>query len=250
MSRTILTISEKGGFLFKAICNGLRESNYEVIDLDLQKDRMPDPAEIPDMVIVYLSPDLFVRTKCFQSLSEAYITSDVNKKIYLIGSPEEFIHAERLLSPEAVWAHFARPVNVQDVISQLEKDTSTSPGLKPQILLVDDDPVSMRVMEDWLSGSFRVTITNSGADALEYMSHNAVDLVLLDYEMPIMNGPAVLQAMRSNLATHSIPVMFLTAKDDMESVQNAISLKPERYILKSIPREALVRIIEDFFYEK
>ena len=249
MSRSVLAISEKGGFLFKAICSGLREADYEVIDLDLQKDKMPESGEIPDIVIFYLSPELFPRTKCFQAVSEAYITSEVNKKIYLIGSPEEFEQAERLLSAEAVWAHFTRPVNVQEIITQLEKDTSTSPGLKPQILLVDDDPISMRVMEDWLSGSFRVNIINSGADALEYMSRNAVDLVLLDYEMPVMNGPAVLQAMRSNRVTQNIPVMFLTAKDDMESVQNAISLKPERYILKSMPRDELVKIIENFFHK-
>ncbi len=249
MSRAVLAISEKGGFLFKAICSGLREAGYEVTDLDLMKDKMLEPDEIPDNIIVYLSPELFLRTKCFQALSEAYISSDVNKRIYLIGSPEEYTQAERLLSSEAVWAHFTRPVNVQDIVAQLEKDTTTSPGLKPQILLVDDDPISMRVMEDWLSGSFRVSIINSGADALEYMARNEVDLVLLDYEMPIMNGPAVLQAMRSNRATQNIPVMFLTAKDDMESVQTAISLKPERYILKTMPRDELVKIIENFFHK-
>ena len=74
-----------------------------------------------------------------------------------------------------------------------------------------------------------------------------MDLVLLDYEMPVMNGPDVLKEIREMPAIKDIPVIFLTAKDDKESVMSVIRLKPAKYLLKSMPKEKLISSIDDFF---
>ena len=90
-------------------------------------------------------------------------------------------------------------------------------------------------------------MASSGKIALSFMVQNPVDLILLDYEMPVMNGPEVLKAIRDTQSIKHIPVIFLTAKDDKESVMKVISLKPAKYLLKSMPKEKLIGAIDDFF---
>ena len=84
-------------------------------------------------------------------------------------------------------------------------------------------------------------------NALTLLVKNKIDLVLLDYEMPVVSGAQVLGMIRSEPATKDTPVIMLTAKDDKESVMSVLSLKPEKYMLKSMPPGMWVKEIDDFF---
>ena len=90
-------------------------------------------------------------------------------------------------------------------------------------------------------------MASSGKIALSFLAQNPVDLVLLDYEMPVMSGPDVLKDIRNTQSIKDLPVIFLTAKDDKESVMKVVALKPEKYLLKSMPKEKLIAAIDDFF---
>lgn len=120
-------------------------------------------------------------------------------------------------------------------------------GKKKSILLVDDDATFLKMVKDWLSDSYRVTIVSSGMQAITYIAKNTPDLILLDYEMPITTGPQVLEMIRSESATSTIPVIFLTGKDDKESVTKVLALKPEGYILKNTGKKKLLEQIANFF---
>ena len=65
--------------------------------------------------------------------------------------------------------------------------------------------------------------------------------------MPVTDGPQVLEMLRADNETKSIPVIFLTGKSDRESVMAVLSLKPEGYFLKSIEREELLNNLKEFF---
>jgi DNA-binding NarL/FixJ family response regulator len=71
--------------------------------------------------------------------------------------------------------------------------------------------------------------------------------VLLDYEMPVVNGKQVLEMIRTENEFSDIPVMFLTGKNDRESIEQVMSLKPEGYILKTTKPEQIVQMIDEFF---
>lgn len=77
-----------------------------------------------------------------------------------------------------------------------------------------------------------------------------MDLILLDYEMPVTDGPQVLEMLRSDDETKSIPVIFLTGKDDKESVMSVLALKPEGYILKTSGKEEIENTLRTFFVNK
>ena len=90
----------------------------------------------------------------------------------------------------------------------------------------------------------------SGVQAFKYLGKNKVDLILLDYEMPVTSGPQVFEMLRGDEETNSIPIMFLTGKSDKESVMAVLTLKPDGYFLKSIQREELLRRLQDYFSNK
>ena len=74
-----------------------------------------------------------------------------------------------------------------------------------------------------------------------------VDLVLLDYKMPTMDGPSVLEAIRNDKRLANLPVIFLTANNDRQSVINVMQLKPDGYILKSKSPDEIKEAVIDFF---
>ena len=121
---------------------------------------------------------------------------------------------------------------------------------RKNILLVDDDNTFLKTVKGWLSEAYRVTIVSSGAQALMYIADNKPDLILLDYEMPVTSGPQVLEMIRSETKTDTIPVIFLTGKGDRESVLKVLALKPDGYLLKSMEKAALLKSLEEFFEKK
>ena len=121
---------------------------------------------------------------------------------------------------------------------------------KKKILVVDDDPTYIGVIREWLREKYKVGMANSGAQALQWLGANSCDLILLDFEMPVISGPKVLEMLRSDPDTALIPVFFLTSKNDKDSVMQVMSLHPENYLLKSIERGELLHKLDIFFQSR
>lgn len=111
---------------------------------------------------------------------------------------------------------------------------------KNSILLVDDDPVMLATMEIFLEDFYAVTTVTSGKLALDFLSRHTVDLILLDYMMPEMNGPEVFQNIRSCFPQLPVPIIFLTGVSDKELVIKGISLRPKDYLLKPVSKKDLL----------
>ncbi len=88
---------------------------------------------------------------------------------------------------------------------------------KPLILAVDDDEINLLLMEKILGPDVEIATRRDGSEALDYLAANSVDLVLLDYVMPDMNGLEVLKHMKQSRAEmKNVPVIILTADVDMD----------------------------------
>ena len=85
---------------------------------------------------------------------------------------------------------------------------------KPPVLAVDDDNFNLKMIERILSKEVELTTVTNGHEALEFLSNHSVDLVLLDYKMPDMDGLEVLSCIKQRAETKNIPVIILTADDD------------------------------------
>ena len=112
------------------------------------------------------------------------------------------------------------------------------------IFLVDDDPTNLAVGASALEGQYDVLRLNSGERLLKKLEKSIPDLILLDVEMPEMNGYDVIKLLKGNPGTASIPVIFLTAKSDVESELTGLSLGATDYILKPFSPPLLLKRIE------
>ncbi len=111
------------------------------------------------------------------------------------------------------------------------------------ILVVDDAPMMLKTIKEHLHNEFDIATAVSGSIALKFLEKKKTDLILLDFEMPVENGPAVLAKLRANKATREIPVVFLTGVSEREKIQEALALKPQGYLLKPIDRDKLLGVI-------
>lgn len=82
------------------------------------------------------------------------------------------------------------------------------------ILIVDDDKINLTVARNALSGTYKVTAVTSGEQALKFFQNNLCDLILLDINMPEMDGFEVMAKIRDIPEAADIPIIFLTADND------------------------------------
>ena len=116
--------------------------------------------------------------------------------------------------------------------------------MKKCILVVDDDSMNLARTKKILGKDYVVFCASSGTEALNTLRREEVDLVLLDIEMPRMNGFETFERMKDFGA--DIPVIFLTASGDEEDVMSAIRLGAVNYLKKPFyPEELLKRVAKE-----
>ena len=115
-----------------------------------------------------------------------------------------------------------------------------------RILVIDDNPLMLKVIKEHLHEDYDLATATSGQVALRFLQRRQVDLILLDYEMPDEDGPAVLKKLRANEQTADVPVVFLTGISDRKKIQKALMLQPDGYLLKPIDHEKLINTIKQY----
>lgn len=111
---------------------------------------------------------------------------------------------------------------------------------RKHILIVDDDPVMLKVIKKHLEDKYDVGTALNGNLALKFLESKRTDLILLDYEMPGDDGPTVMGKIRSLPLNRNIPIVFLTGVADSSRIQKVLMQKPEGYLLKPIDKEKLM----------
>ncbi len=103
------------------------------------------------------------------------------------------------------------------------------------ILVADDEPASLAVLVELLEPEYRVRIAQSGQHALQAAANEPrPDLILLDIQMPDLGGYQVLEALRAQAVTQEIPVIFVTARAEIEDEERGLELGAADFIVKPI----------------
>ena len=119
----------------------------------------------------------------------------------------------------------------------MEKSRST-------IIVVDDDITNLTITKNTLIGKYDILTAPSGAKLFSLLEKIVPDLILLDIEIPGMNGYEIIGELKSNPATAEIPVIFLTSTIDPESEVNGLNLGAIDYITKPFSSELLLKRID------
>ncbi|MDK2047971.1 GGDEF domain-containing response regulator, partial [Aliarcobacter butzleri] len=112
----------------------------------------------------------------------------------------------------------------------------------PTILVVDDMTTTLLLLHDLLKDTYEVKIAKSGTKALEILeSPNDIDLILLDIEMPDINGYDVCKRIKNNETIRNIPIIFITGRTSQEDEEYGLNLGAIDYITKPF-NKAIVKL--------
>lgn len=127
----------------------------------------------------------------------------------------------------------------------MENFAKKSGNEKKHILIVDDDRTILKMLKTALSDKYDVTTMANGIVVDKFLETKIVDLIVLDYEMPVETGADVFRKIKKNPKTANIPVCFLTGVSEREKILEVMSLKPHGYLLKPIDIDMLKSTISD-----
>ena len=253
--KSITILCFKFSVVMKGIEKNLKDLGYAVYSITGDFDPVATCVSRMDLFIMYLPDDIMDDTIKQKKLAQLCQTiKGGGSTIAIIG---ELKYQQELLlaMPQLAEFHwFNRPIEMNSFSAELEKiftakakhnAAPVQEGPK-RILIVDDDPSYAGMVREWIKEIYHVDIVTAGMMAVSFLVKNQVDLILLDYEMPVMDGPQVLQMLRSRPDTKDIPIVFLTGVGTREEVERVMALKPNGYILKSSPRDQIIKHLVEY----
>ncbi len=247
MATKILLISRGAAFMTDALANNLRKSGFEtsVVDADIKK--IAKERESTDIYLIYAGNFVFETPEVLVFLKD--VLSEDEKTVTVVGYTEEIAEIRNSVTANLIAAEFERPFDMKVLIAELEKIARVNEERKKgkHILLVDDDVMYLKLMQEWLSVRYNITISRSGMQAITYIANHTPDLILLDYDMPITTGTQVMEMIRSEPHSANIPIIFLTGNSNRDSVMKVMALKPQGYLLKSMEKNQILESIDHFF---
>lgn len=113
-----------------------------------------------------------------------------------------------------------------------------------RILVIDDDPFVLDLVSLMLRDKHHILTARSAEEGLKAIGDNSIDLILLDWMMPGMDGINLLVKLKAEDATKNIPVIFLSGKTVDEEVMHAVECGAQGYITKPFKRKDLIGKIE------
>ncbi|MBO7336727.1 MAG: response regulator, partial [Lachnospiraceae bacterium] len=240
-------IGVKESFLIRVLIKKLGECGISALFSPAAIDEIDRRIEGVKMLTYYFDNETSINPGLLTFIADRL--AETGKKIAVIGEKDVMTKTCEKIGSARVFGRFARPLDTDDFIATARKRLTDirDMGERRSILIVDDDATYIGVIRGWLREEYKVSMANSGLQAIRWLAKNHADLILLDYEMPVTSGPQVLEMLRSEPETKNIPVIFLTGKGDKQSVMQVVSLKPEGYLLKTIKEHELKKELEEFF---
>ncbi len=142
-------------------------------------------------------------------------------------------------------AQASEPAAAQRPVMQRQSAPSDYDPDKRRILVVDDDITMLKTIKLYLQDQYTVAVAPSGRTALHFLKTATVDLILLDYMMPDLNGSQVLTNLRLTERTAGIPVIFLTGVSDRDKIKEILGMNVQGYILKPVDNARLHEIVQN-----
>ncbi len=252
----ILLCSNTHGALYDVGEILLNTGSFEVLDFEKGFDNAIAALRLatPDLLIINLSD--FESNHYVSLLS---LTSELKgMPILVYGTTLEYTtfnamymgsslpQLEKPAEGDKILRTVARALDMSDaeadeLISMIEPKGNTD---KKHILIVDDNAILLRSLKTLLQQDYRVTLAKTGEGAIKAINRDVPDIVILDFDMPDMNGYEVLKHIREDENTKNLKVIFLTGVSDRKNIAEVMKFDPSGYLLKPVNHKTLFAAIE------
>ena len=244
--RNVVIVLHQFSVVVKGIEKKLLDKGYHVDMVTENFEKAVELTVSADAFLLYLPSDIMENKRIYSEF--AMLSTALQEKkasIIMLGEKKYHHEFEESMPNLRDYLWYDRPVDMDELDRVLIKviDEGGVSSVRKRILIVDDDHLYAGMVREWLKDLYRVDVVTAGMQAITFLLKNPVDLILLDYEMPIVDGPQVLQMLRQDQNTANIPVLFLTGVGTKEEVARVMALKPDGYVLKSTTRESLLQYI-------
>ena len=226
------------------------------------KGDVPIPAALP------------VLDRAARDILDAYAASSVSIYLHAFGGADPVAHAAHdagdaavvtsialragdaalgrveVRSREPLSAHAAaqiesRALQLADVLESARATREAESEPRGTILVADDDPGIRSLLRLVLSKrGFTVVDVANGAEALEQIRRSRPDLVLIDWVMPVLDGPETVRQLKADPATHDIPVVMLSSQSHVDEKVEALEAGVQDFVLKPFESRELVARLE------
>lgn len=188
----ILLLFDTPSLLVKSMGDLFTTKGHYVITSNLDMKELGKITEKQDAIIIFADGDLSDNTEELVYIKDKAAEQD--SAIFAAGDETEINVLKKTIKESQIQGIFQRPVNIKNVVDFVDAYLKDEKRLaKKKILVVDDSGAMLRNVKGWLEDKYQVILANSGAMAIKYLTLDRPDLVLLDYEMPIIDGKQVLQ---------------------------------------------------------
>ena len=263
MSKIKVLLTGKGSVIIDDFFNHLN-LDFDLLTTSFRYEDISKHIEIfsPDIFIICLNgekrDELFLLVELKRLLTRDGIT------VFIVGSHEDcdlfnqtvvYLAEETFTKPISIdqikngiikYVDEKRKKSDEDAELQAALEKLKSIGRRKHVLVIDDDPIMLKVVKDHLHENYDVATAISGKIAYKFLENKTTDIILLDYEMPGEDGPMVYGNLRQRPELANTPIIFLTGVTDKSKITAALTLKPQGYLLKPIDKDRLIGTIEKF----
>ena len=285
MLKNVMIISTSESFAIKSMEQKLIAVEISAYQVVARTTEIGSNIDRAGLIVLYLDERMAAMTASLQNML-SYLNDKLyesNKMLIIIAKRKDYEIALRYISEDFILQFFDRPMNMEAFVQTIfeymndgersiedvggkkkeAEDTESADAenapvkrrmtadmvavRKRRILLVDDDASYLRIIRNWLKDGYDVGVASSALQAIMWLAKNDVDLILLDYKMPVCSGAQMFAMLQNDSQTKTIPVFFLTGNSARDDVMEILKLNPEGYLLKTFDRKALLTRLEEFF---
>ena len=222
-------------------------ADYETFTIDFINDGIPVPAEMRDKIFEPFyrikgnedKPGTGLGLPLARSLAEMHhgtlelADTSGNQTVFRITLPVKLASAVKAAEEEP------QPQSETRKISYTWEET------RPTLLIVEDNKEMSTFIADEVNENYNVLIAGNGVEALEQLKKQSIQLIISDVMMPVMDGFALLQSVKTDLEFSHIPVILLTAKNTMQARLEGLELGADAYIEKPFSTSLLMAQISN-----
>jgi diguanylate cyclase (GGDEF)-like protein len=196
------------------------------------------PSERPDLVVIGADDDTDVL-----ALSRYWAAATPERpRAVVLADPEE--RFDRLRTAAAGLDAVFGPAGLPTDLAQYARALARVGAPPASVMVVEDDPAQAQLFATWLGQlNARVALCSSAQAAQDVLAHDTPDLVLLDIDLPDVDGYAIARLMRQDPRLALVPVVFLSARHSLADEMEGLRAGGDDYISKPVERSHLLQVV-------